>query len=162
MPTESGVLETLREQLLPLRHQRTIIVGIGNRLQGDDALGPLICDRLKSLKSTQVFIAGTVPENYLGPIIKAHPDALLFIDAVAFGGQPGDIRLFSPHQLQTTGASSHCPSLHLLTDYLRAQIKTHVTILGVQPAQLKLGAGPTPAIRHTILALSQLLMDLFG
>ena len=38
--------EQIRSKLTPLRGLKTIILGIGNTLKGDDAAGPLLCELL--------------------------------------------------------------------------------------------------------------------
>ena len=58
-----------------------VIVGIGHPLRGDDALGPSLVKRLDGHLDALCIDAGSAPENYLGKIIKASPDVILFIDA---------------------------------------------------------------------------------
>ena len=66
-----GTDEQLFEQLNKLRDSATVIVGIGNTLKGDDGAGPLVCQQLRRAKVCAGLIdAGTVPENYIQPIIK--------------------------------------------------------------------------------------------
>ena len=49
---------------------KALIVGIGNRLRGDDGVGPEIINRLSSpLPHLLLFDVGETPENYLGKIV---------------------------------------------------------------------------------------------
>jgi hydrogenase 3 maturation protease len=85
----------LYEQLRKFRGSRTLIVGIGNILKADDGAGPLVCEQLGRAKVCADLIdAGTVPENYIQPIIKKAPQNLLVIDAIDFGASPGTIKIF--------------------------------------------------------------------
>jgi len=81
-----GNYQEIFEQLDKLRGSSVIIVCVGNILKGDDAVGPLVCEQLHRLKiSAHLIDAGTVPENYIQPIIKKAPQNLLLVDAIDFG-----------------------------------------------------------------------------
>ena len=60
----------LHERLDELCGSRTVVLGVGNTLKGDDGVGPLVCERLAGKISATVIDAGTVPENHIGPIAK--------------------------------------------------------------------------------------------
>ena len=48
-----------------LRGKRTVILGVGNPLQGDDAIGPNLVDLLHGRVEATLIYGGEVPENYL-------------------------------------------------------------------------------------------------
>ena len=52
---------------------KVVIVGIGNSLRGDDALGPLLVERLKERVKVPCIDAGRSLENYIGKILKEEP-----------------------------------------------------------------------------------------
>jgi len=62
--------DELFEQLNKLRGSKTVIVGMGNVLKGDDGAGPLICQQLNGKVCAELIDAGTVPENYIQTIKK--------------------------------------------------------------------------------------------
>jgi hydrogenase maturation protease len=65
-----GTDENVLAQLKKLRGPKTVIVGIGNILKGDDGVGPLICQQLRGNEiCAELIDAGTVPENYIQPIV---------------------------------------------------------------------------------------------
>jgi Ni,Fe-hydrogenase maturation factor len=83
-----------------LRNTKTLIVGIGNLLKGDDGAGPIFCQKLRDARvSAEIIDAGTAPENYIQAIIRKNPESLLVIDAIDFGASPGVIELFRPEQM---------------------------------------------------------------
>jgi hydrogenase 3 maturation protease len=84
-----GTDEELFEQLNKLRGSKTIILGIGNTLKGDDGAGPAVCERIAGKICAEVIDAGTVPENYIQSIIKKAPQNLIIIDAVDFKSSEG-------------------------------------------------------------------------
>ena len=90
-----GTDENVLKQLKKLRGSKTVIVGIGNILKGDDGVGPLICQQLHNNQiCAELIDAGTVPENYIQPIVRKAPQNLIVIDAIDFGAAPGTINIF--------------------------------------------------------------------
>lgn len=156
-----GADPQLLASLSPWRDAPAVILGVGNRLKGDDAVGPLLCERLSGKLSAKVIDAGTAPENYLRPIREAGPDLLLIVDAVDFGGEAGQIRLFKPGQIRRFAFSTHALSLHLLIDMLRRERKVHVYVVGIQAAHTTLGRDLSPAMRGAMETLVDTFTELF-
>jgi len=126
----------LFEQLKKFRGSRTLIVGIGSILKGDDGAGPLVCEQLERGKvCVDLLEVGTVPENYIQPIIKKAPQNLLVIDAIDFGAPPGTIRIFEPDELQSQTISTHTLTPRIFVDMVCQNIKLDVYFVGIQPAQ---------------------------
>ncbi len=158
MSTEQSLLR----QLNILRNSATVIVGIGNILKGDDGAGPLVCEQLKCAKICADLIdAGTVPENYIQPIIKKAPQNLLVIDAIDFGAPPGTIRIFEPEQLSSHVISTHSLSPRLFVDMVCRDMSIDVYFVGIQPAQIQLGQSISQQVSHAIERLSQTLVEIF-
>jgi hydrogenase maturation protease HycI len=152
----------LYEQLRKFRGSRTLIVGIGNILKADDGAGPLVCEQLRRAKVCADLIdAGTVPENYIQPIIKKAPQNLLVIDAIDFGAPPGTIRIFEPEQLSSHVISTHSLSPRLFVDMVCRDISIDVYFVGIQPAQIHLGQSISQQVSHAIERLSQTLLEIF-
>ena len=157
-----GTDQQLFEQLSKLGGSKTVIVGIGNTLKGDDGAGPLICEQLRQAGvSAEVIDAGTVPENYIQPIIKKTPQNLLIIDAIDFGAAPGVINIFKPEQLSSSVISTHILSPHLFLDMIRQDIDVDVYFVGIQPAQTKLGQSVSAAVKEAIQWLVRSLAEIF-
>lgn len=151
------------EMLNKLAGQATVIVGIGNTLKGDDAVGPLVCRRLSRCKiAADLLDAGTVPENYIQRIIKKAPQNLLVIDAIDFGDSPGTIRIFRPEQLAAGSISTHTLSPFVFVDMIRQSTPAQAYFIGIQPAHLKLGEPVSREIHRSVKRLCRLLMDIFG
>ena len=158
MSTEQSLLQ----QLNILRNSTTVIVGIGNILKGDDGAGPLVCQQLKHAKICADLIdAGTVPENYIQPIIKKAPRKLLVIDAIDFRATPGTIRIFEPDQLNSHVISTHSLSPRLFVDMVCQNVSVDVYFVGIQPAQMLLGQSVSPEVNLAIQQLSEVLTQIF-
>jgi len=72
---------------------KTVIVGIGNIMKGDDGAGPSVIEKIQGKVKALCIDAGTAPENYLGKIIKENPDTVLFVDAADINCLPGEYTL---------------------------------------------------------------------
>jgi hydrogenase 3 maturation protease len=157
-----GTDEQLFEQLNTLRGSKTVIVGIGNTLKGDDATGPLVCQQLRDAGvCAELIDAGTVPENYIQPIIKKAPQNLIIIDAINFGALAGTIKIFKPEQLSSLVTSTHTLSPHLFVDMVRQEIDVDVHFIGIQPAQTQLGQSTSQQVSHSIQLLVNALSKIF-
>ena len=151
----------LFDQLNGLRCSNTVIVGIGNTLKGDDSIGPLLCRELTGRVCAELINAGTVPENYIQPIISKKPQSLIIIDAIDFAASPGTIKIFKPDQLASVAHSTHSLSPHLFIDIIRKSIEVDVYFIGVQPAQVSFGQPVCAEVAKAIQRLVDILCDIF-
>jgi len=156
-----GTDQQILQQLNQLHGGKTVIVGIGNTLKSDDGAGPLVCEGLSGKICAEVIDAGTVPENYIQPIIKKAPKNLLIIDAIDFGASPGTIDIFRPEQISSFVFSTHTLSPRLFIDMITRQIEADVYLLGIQPAQTQLGQSISNQVSEAIQQLSQALAEVF-
>jgi len=121
-----------------------------------------VCEQLEQAKSSAELIdAGTVPENYIQPVIKKTPQNLLVIDAIDFGASPGTIRIFSPEQLSSYTISTHTLSPSLFVDMVRRYIEVDVYFIGIQPAQTQLGQSVSGPVSKAIQKLAHVLTQIF-
>jgi hydrogenase 3 maturation protease len=146
-------METL-EELAPVLQTTSLIVGVGNVLRGDDAFGSLLAQRLKGKLSIKVVDAGSVPENYLGLIVKENPDTVLLIDAVDFGGQPAQMRLLNLRTCSTKSSFfTHSLTPDFLLSFLQQYTGAQVYLLAVQPVSLGLDVPLSPALSEGLAIL---------
>jgi hydrogenase 3 maturation protease len=115
-----------------------VILGIGNRLKGDDGFGSILAEKLRNLTLNEhIFDSGIAPENYLPKISKINPDKLLIVDAVLFNSKPGEIKLFEANEISSPFALTHGPTnFSLMKTFLK---ETEIKILAVQPKTMQLG-----------------------
>lgn len=116
---------------------RLAIVAVGQTLRGDDGVGPALARRLAGQPAADAWLlldAGHAPENFLGPIVRFRPDAVLFLDAARGGGAPGDIVWLRPAEADGCGGSTHAVSLEMLADYLTAETGAVIRVLGIEPS----------------------------
>ncbi len=141
---------------------RLVIIGIGHPLRGDDALGPCLVKRLAEAKLDALCIdAGSAPENYLGKIIKASPDVVLFIDAVDLNREPGFYKILEKDEILKTGFTTHDLSPRMLIEYLTTETKARIYLLGIQPKDLGLGQELSLPVEKTLRELEGLFKGSF-
>jgi len=153
--------EQLYNCLNNLQGSKTIILGIGNTLKGDDGAGPVVCRQLAGKTSAELINADTVPENYIQHIIKKAPRNLLIIDAIDFGGSPGTINIFKPEQLNSLVVSTHILSPRIFVDMITQVINVDVYFIGVQPAQTAFGQFLSDNIKEALRHLVDVLVEIF-
>ena len=144
-----------------LTGRRFGVVGVGNLLKGDDGAGPALVALLAARGAGFPIVdASEVPENYGGWVAKQGLDVVVFIDAVDFGGVPGQWRLVPFEDLMHSASSTHRLSLHFLIRYLTEQWKGEALLAGVQPKSMKLGEGLSPEVEAGIETLAASLLGI--
>lgn len=107
--------------------RRCMFLGVGNRDRGDDGIGSMIVSRLETMNKID---CGPVPENFTGKIRKAGPEAIIIIDAVDFGGEPGESLFTEAEKAEGVVLSTHSLPLSL---FCKLFPDSEVYLLGIQP-----------------------------
>ena len=136
-----------------------LILGVGNCLRGDDAVGPLLVERLQGKVDIPLIDAGDVPENYLGPIEEADADLVLVVDAADMGANVGDAAIFDIEQIRGTSVSTHTANLGLLFKAIPPEKRPQVIVLGIQPGNMELGRELSEPVRKTMEKLEEMLIS---
>jgi hydrogenase maturation protease len=170
---EPSGLEALAGLFHPSVPRRTAVIGVGNRLWGDDGAGPELLDRLKeewegrgrpsSFQGQCFFIdAGEFPEDWLIRVIDLNPDVLLLVDAIDLHAEPGSIALLEPEMLP----EDLCYSTHRLS--LRTLLRlwenngSKAFVLGIQPKDRIFKEGLSPEVKMSIDSLTQYFLRRHG
>ena len=125
-----------------------LVVGVGQPLRGDDAVGPLVAERLAARFPSRVIDAGPVPESFLGPLAAEPGRPVVFIDAALTGEAPGAWVLAGPDSLARSVPDTHRASLRLLAELL-SQLGVPTWVLGIAPMTLVTGAPLSPPVART-------------
>ena len=136
------------------------VLGVGNRLRGDDGAGPLLCDRLARGFGGVTIDAGIAPENHLERVVAAARGLVLVVDATDLGISPGEIRILAPGALVAAGVSTHACSPRLLVDYLEARRARPpvVRLIAIQPAGTE---AISAAVAGSVTRLAEFLRELW-
>ena len=149
----------LRQQLEILLHGRVAFIGLGNVDYGDDGFGVHLAQSLQEAGVPDVVLAANMPERFIGPVVDAGFDCVIFLDAVEFGGAAGSVVLLNSSEMTTRfpQVSTHKISLGLLAKWVESNGSTRVWLLGVQPESLAEGSEISPVLQTTLDALADLL-----
>jgi len=114
-----------------------LLICIGNRDGGDDAVGPYIADSLKKEKTDEIKVidAGIVPENYTGKVKECKPEKLIIIDAIDMNLKPGEIRNVSKEKIGVMHISTHGIPTSVLIGYLERYVR-NIFLIGIQPEKM--------------------------
>lgn len=139
---------------------RTVVIGLGNPLMGDDGVGLAALERLQDnwqLDDDVTLVDGATWGLSLLPVIE---DAarLVLVDAIAAHAPPGELveltrerlpiyltRKLSPHQVDMRDA--------LAVAELRGRLPNDIVAIGVQPAAIELGTELSPVVARRLDAL---------
>jgi len=146
--------------------RRIAVVGIGDEFSPVDRLGMVAAQEIAKLHlpGVTVFFAGTVPESMTGPLREYQPDHVLFLDSADMGAQPGTIDMIRPGRIKADLFSTHVLPLSVVMGYIEQDLKTSVTLLGIQPDLSRFDVGSAdgaPEYLHRNLAsLFRVLKDI--
>jgi hydrogenase maturation protease len=131
---------------------RTVVIGLGSPLMGDDGAGLAALDILRTewvLEGVELVDGGTWGMSLL-PVIE-DADRVVLLDAIKAGSAPGEIvvlergglpiylsRKLSPHEVDLRDV--------LALAELRGTLPVETVAIGVQPAVVELGTELSPAV----------------
>ena len=145
----------------------TIVLGIGNRLGGDDAAGTYVADmliqrqyRVKSLPTDDLMAidAGSFPEGYTSVIRQHRPDLLILVDAADMDLPPGALRIITPEQINTPSFSTHHMPLSIFISYVK-EFCGSILLVGVQPKQTETGGLISEVVRQSVNTLTEAILE---
>jgi hydrogenase maturation protease len=140
-------------------------VCLGSRYRGDDAVGPLVADRLRAAGAT-VLDCDDEPTRLLERW--AGLELVVIVDAVCSGAPPGTVHRLPlddgplPRDLRL--ASTHAFSLPETLELARVvgRAPKRVVVLGVEGAAFGMGDPLTPAVADAIEDAAAAALDEIG
>jgi hydrogenase maturation protease len=145
-----------------------LILGIGNNLLTDEGVGvhvvQYLADNHADTPGVTFLDGGTLSFTLADPI--AEHDNLIVVDAARFGESPGVIRCLEGDEMDRylTGnrQSVHEVGLMDLFDISRLSgtFPDHRALIGVEPASLGWGDGPSPEVAPAVPRVAQMALEL--
>ena len=133
--------------------QSAILIGLGNVDRADDGLGLILVSKIKTCFPKQAFIETecTVEGIVMDKLENDDVSTFIFVDAVDFGGEPGDIQIFNIHDAQRfmPTFSTHKVPISLLMGLINQKGKSSY-LLGVQPLNLEFFGEVSPLIGESM------------
>lgn len=150
---------------------RTVVLGIGNTLLGDEGAGVYAVRALRArgaVPSDVIFVDGGTLSFTLAPMIEA-ARTLIVIDAVELGVEPGAVRVFVNDEMDKFLGTHRKSSVHevSLIDLLSVARLTNTlparrALIGIQPQHIDWADIPTAPVARGIDASCDLTMELIG
>lgn len=145
-----------------MKNKKVLLLGVGNRLRGDDGVGPHLIERLQDKINIPLIDASDVPENYLGPIEASQANLVLIVDAADFGAKPGEMALIGLNQLKDISLSTHAANLSLLFQVIPVEKRPETLLVALQPGSTAAGRGLSEVVSDSLDGLEALFLQLFG
>ncbi|MCC6355369.1 MAG: hydrogenase maturation protease [Verrucomicrobiae bacterium] len=151
-------MSELREMAEGWLRGRACFVGVGNADRGDDGIGVRLAEALRDGLGAEVVLAGDAPERCLTSLVGGDHGAVVFLDAVDFGGEVGSVAVFGAPEIvaRFPQVSTHGLSLGTLARLIEGEGGKRAWMLGVQPGSLEAGSGLSAAVRRTLDLLAGL------
>jgi len=147
--------------------RRIAVLGLGNVLMGDDALGPYA---VRLLESRFSFPEGVTLQDLGTPGLDLHPylaeaDAVILIDTVRASGAPGELRCYRRDEVlrhppaQRSGPHDPGVKQALLALEFAGRGPRDVFLAGVIPARVEHGIGLSEEVQQAIPAVLDAVVD---
>ena len=134
--------EQLRE-ILCRKETAILFAGVGNVLRCDDGAGVYIVSSILAKGNVSTLLVEASIENYISKINSLDPDILIIADCIDFDREPGYSGIVPVSQIHEFTMTSHNISLRRIAEHL----KMEVYVIGIQPADLRVGENMTPPVR---------------
>jgi hydrogenase 3 maturation protease len=111
------------------------VIGMGNELRADDAVGLHVVRLLKphATNQLQVFEGHMTPEAFIRPACARHPTHVIIIDAAELHTKPGVWQIISSDEIEGDLFTTHAiPATEVAAEFQR-RCNAKVTFLGIQP-----------------------------
>ena len=147
----------------------SIVIGVGNRDRGDDAAGPIVCDRLRARPGTPASLRMFVCEGSILDLALHwdHDDHVVIVDAMQPGDEPGRVVTVDAtvEPLPMPGAvSTHEIDVSAAIELARAigRMPARLLLIGIEAAQTDWCTPPSPAVEAAIDSVVDLVDELLA
>jgi hydrogenase maturation protease len=149
---------------------KILICGLGNKLKGDDGIGPFVVEELeRRALPPDVDLIDFGTSGFKCALEIGRYDKVIFIDAIEAGEQPGQIhriRLKKEDLLDSPSLSSFAISLHesdlekiLATAALLNNYPREVVVIGCEPKDISFGLDLSREAKQAINKIIALALE---
>lgn len=135
---------------------RTVVIGLGNTLRGDDGVGVIVARHLaqKDLPAGIEVIEGAMAGLDLLWSLQEN-QRLILVDAARMGAEPGEVRVLSGQELGAVSgvrfSSTHGFGVsEVLTLARSLGIEAEVTVVGIEPYDTNLREGLSESVARRL------------
>jgi hydrogenase maturation protease len=133
-----------------------LVIGLGNRFRGDDAVGLCVADRLRALALPDLVVMTHEGEPVELLDLWHNAQTVVIVDAVESGTPPGTLHRFdvrsAPPSVQAFRYSTHIVSLAEVIELARVlgTLPPHLLVFGIEGANFAAGAELSPLVEKAI------------
>mgnify|MGYP001100521991 CR=1 FL=1 len=140
-----------------MNSKKNILMGVGNILRGDDAIGSIIA---KSFHDDDWLSldCGVAPENYTSIVKKNRPALLVILDVVEMDLTPGELRIISPEKISILHLTTHSMPLSFLMTYLK-EYSEKIIFVGIQPKNINFSNSISPEVLKSAKTVTKILKN---
>lgn len=138
-----------------------VLLGIGNRMRGDDGAGSIIAEELSEIGDDdwKAVDGDVLPENYTGVIKREKPAKLFIVDVCDLNTFAGDFRCVDINTLlEDYSFNTHSAPVKLFIEYLKTFSK-EIYMIGIQPKNIGMFQEVSSEVRNSINNLLQILIE---
>ena len=149
-------------------HINILVMGVGNALMQDDAVGTHVTDTLRASPDTppnlDIIDGGTIGLSLLPQLEDA--DAVVIVDAAEIGSEPGTMRLFRDEEIdkQLSGKRRTVHEVALVDLFsaaaIRGRMPAHRVLVAIQPECTEWGVDLTPAVQDAVPVACTAILEL--
>ncbi len=140
---------------------KVCVLGVGNRIRGDDGIGPAVIEELEKTYSDDddvlLLNVQASPESFVRDIERFYPDKMIIIDSVDMEGFPGEVRQIDYHTIRKQALSTHKLPLSIFIDFLQRKMKFKILFFGVQPQTIGFNKRMSGPVKRSIPDLVNLV-----
>lgn len=149
----------LWEELAQEVSGRTAVVGVGAAGSGDGGVGPMVVELLTKAGIDSAIEGGPSPELDAWRIRDLAPASVVFIDAIDFGGSPGDVALMRTAEVGEKTLDSRKSSAATRLRCVEEGLKAKCFLVAVQPDHVRAGAQMCDEVRYAASRVARTLLD---
>jgi hydrogenase maturation protease len=146
---------------------RTVVIGIGNPVRGDDAAGVVVAEHLRPRVPEGVEVVSCSEEPSRLMEVWEGAESVLLVDTVASGAPAGTLHRFDageqPIPAYTFRSSTHAIGIADTIELARAlgRLPRRVRVYGIEAGGFETGSSLTPAVESAVAFLvKDMLADL--
>jgi hydrogenase maturation protease len=143
---------------------RRVLLGVGNAYRSDDGVGLVVAERVRPRVPAGVEV--TLCEQEASRVIDAFEgaDAAVIVDAVASGGEPGELHRFdaaaAPVPARAFGSSTHAFGVGQAIELARAlgKLPLAVVVIGVEGQRFAAGEGLSAPVEAAVESAAEAVL----
>lgn len=143
--------------------KRVVICGVGNRLYGDEGIGPESLAEIRKEVSGENLIfldCGRSPQDRTKEVLDFKPDLVVIISALDMKKGSGIVEQLEPDKAKGHLYKDGQVDVGMFVGYLDNALGGNVIFIGFQPRSTKKGYTLSPEARNALIIIRETVKDI--